>query len=719
MIPDIGNKSMPSHHKFLKYLPLFFLSVSVIFLYSYYHSELPLFLPRTWNSNGDPHTELQRTNIQSPRFLNPSSQNPALAEPVSGNHDSSPPTLSETSFADSRGAPLHSGHPNCSGTSLSVPIISTTSPENPNSGNTTKNPNSLNPNFHFIIKVLTFDRLASLTRCLYSIAHADYAGDRISLHIYVDHFRFDELGNKSRALLDQKLEEARKILGFIDEFQWKHGEKMVHYRTQNVGLQAQWLESWWPASDDEFVFIVEDDLELSPLFYKYLKTLIANYYYDRSNSSELIYGASLQRPRFVAGKHGNKLQLDNQTHVFLYQMVGTWGQLLFPKPWKQFRLWYDTQKTMGIKPILEGMVTTNWYKKKGERIWTPWFIKFLHSFGYFNLYTNISLERALSVSHRDAGVNYGRSAGPDSSLINGSSPLDINLLEMKPLKDLKWFDFCFGEVVMGRVAKNFNELGSLLLSLQKQGTVIVVDLYRISKANAMNLLCHFERLNIRNYVLLGDGSGFLYDLANRGHPVVDSELLVLEIRAFDPMKMQGVNSDFMKEILIKNHVINKCLESGLGAWLITANMVPIENMFSNMTYQREDIVLVKDTELLFFRNSETMVKAWSSSERKMVEMAQSLVSKGEPVGEERERAFVYIATKILRNIGITIEERDSTGFGVRIGGDVNKTENGTRKRVVFWSDGLDLGLVRDNLESMDLWGIDRDLACKAVVCHHL
>ncbi|ERM99099.1 hypothetical protein AMTR_s00101p00129070 [Amborella trichopoda] len=261
------------------------------------------------------------------------------------------------------------------------------------------------------------------------------------------------------------------------------------------------------------------------------------------------------------------------------------------------------------------MVTTNWYKKKGERIWTPWFIKFLRSFGCFNLYTNISLESALSVSHRDAGVNYGRSAGPDSNLINGSSPLDINLWEMKPLKDLKWFDFCFGEVVMGRVAKNFNELGSLLLSLQKQGTVIVVDLYRISKANAMNLLSHFERLNIRNYILFGDGLGFLYDLANRGHPVVDSEPLVLEIRAVDPMKMQGVNSDFMKEILIKNHVINKCLESGLGAWLITANMVPIENLFSNMTYQREDMVLVRDTELLFFRNLETMVKAWSSSER--------------------------------------------------------------------------------------------------------
>jgi hypothetical protein len=37
-------------------------------------------------------------------------------------------------------------------------------------------------------------------------------------------------------------------------------------------------------------------------------------------------------------------------------MVGTWGQLLFPKPWKEFRLWYDEHKSKGIKPILEGMV---------------------------------------------------------------------------------------------------------------------------------------------------------------------------------------------------------------------------------------------------------------------------------------------------------------------------------------------------------------------------
>lgn len=58
----------------------------------------------------------------------------------------------------------------------------------------------------------------------------------------------------------------------------------------------------------------------------------------------------------LLGKHGNKLQVDSETHLFLYQMVGTWGQLLFPKPWKEFRLWYDVHKAKGIKPILQGMV---------------------------------------------------------------------------------------------------------------------------------------------------------------------------------------------------------------------------------------------------------------------------------------------------------------------------------------------------------------------------
>lgn len=156
--------------------------------------------------------------------------------------------------------------------------------------------------FSFTVKVLAFDRIESLRRCLRSLSAADYGGDRVDLHVFVDHFRgLDPAANESD-LVDGKLREAHRILNFLDRFGWQHGEKLVHYRTGNAGLQAQWLEAWWPGSDDEFAFVVEDDLEVSPLYYKFLKGLIARYYYDPSNFSPSIYGASLQRPRFVPGE---------------------------------------------------------------------------------------------------------------------------------------------------------------------------------------------------------------------------------------------------------------------------------------------------------------------------------------------------------------------------------------------------------------------------------
>lgn len=161
-----------------------------------------------------------------------------------------------------------------------------------------RNPNLLHDNFSFTVKVLTFNRIESLRRCLRSLAAAEYAGDRVNLHLLLDHFGAI---NGSDALVDGKLNESRRILDLIDGFDWVHGEKLVHYRTGNVGLQAQWLEAWWPVSDDDFAFVVEDDLEVSPLYYKYLRALILKYYYDASNYSPLIYGVSLQRPRFVAG----------------------------------------------------------------------------------------------------------------------------------------------------------------------------------------------------------------------------------------------------------------------------------------------------------------------------------------------------------------------------------------------------------------------------------
>ncbi|PIA53855.1 hypothetical protein AQUCO_00900444v1 [Aquilegia coerulea] len=573
------------------------------------------------------------------------------------------------------------------------------------------NPNS--SNFTLTIKLLAFDRLHSITRCLRSLANADYGNDRVNLHVYIDHFKEIDFVNGS-VILDQKLQESTRILDFVDGFSWKFGDKFVHYRTGNVGLQAQWLEAWWPSSDDEFAFVVEDDLEVSPLYYKFLRTLIVHYYYNSSNFNPSIYGASLQRPRFVSGKHGNKLQLDTEDRLFLYQLVGTWGQLLFPRPWKEFRLWYNTHKAKGIKPILQGMVTTGWYKRMGERIWTPWFIKFIHSRGYFNIYTNFQKERALSVSNRDAGVNYGKTAGPDSQLLDERS-LNFNLYEMQPLSNLKWYDFCFREVLPGRLVKSFDELAPVLHSVQKSKTIVLVSLFGVSQRIIMNMLCHFERLDIRNYIFVGPEMDFLRDLARRGHPVIDSKKLLKSITDSKFKGLEGSQAELIQEILVQAYVIKKCLDFGYDSWMVDGNMLPLSsNVLSDVDDFTYNISVMENSKILFVRSSSTTAKIWGDKF-----IYENAARAGSLLGDLRDREhFSCHMVKTLEERGVRIRKVDDLRFGLKIGTNyTNQTSVGDEKKMVFWSSEMRVDLIQSGLGKLGVWVVDGDNSCTSVVCH--
>ncbi|MCO5577767.1 hypothetical protein L7F22_031599 [Adiantum nelumboides] len=162
--------------------------------------------------------------------------------------------------------------------------------------------------FSFVIKLLTYDRLHSLARCLDSLTAADYGTQVVKLHLYIDHFPYSDISLSSpssksslpsEAAIEKSLKESHALLDYVDRFTWIHGPKEIQYRIQNAGLQGQWLEAWWPTSDNEFAFVVEDDMYLSPLYFKYLTRVIETYYYNPSNYDPTVYGISLQRPRFV------------------------------------------------------------------------------------------------------------------------------------------------------------------------------------------------------------------------------------------------------------------------------------------------------------------------------------------------------------------------------------------------------------------------------------
>lgn len=583
----------------------------------------------------------------------------------------------------------------------------------------------LSEKFSFVIKVLAYDRLESVSRCLESLARADYVKDRVKLHVFIDHFQIEEQGSSAGTVdIDSKLNNAHQILKYVDKFDWKHGEKVIHYRTQNAGLQAQWLEAWWPSSEDEFAFIVEDDMVLSPLFYRYLRALIANYYYNPANSNPSIYGVSLQRPRFVGGKHGNKLKVDNDTRLFLYQMVGTWGQLLFPKPWKEFRLWYDMHKSKGIKPILEGMITTGWYRRKREKIWTPWFIKFIHSRCYYNIYTNFLLDRALSISYRDAGVNYGKNIGPDSHLMNSSDILDFDLWEMKPLKLMDWYDFCFQKVLPYRYVKGLDQLEPVLSSVHKQKTVVLVNFFGVPDAIVRNLLCQFQKLGIRSYILLGGKSTLLDDLSRRGHAVIDANQLIDDMATVGVMDHQVPRAKEMREALATTYIMNKSLQLGYSIWLTRANIFPIEDLFSISSDIKNDVLSLETkqhlrTEVLYFRSSVSTIKLWNKVFAGLMSKAQSSVvgdlSKGEHI-----LAF-HLRSSII-GVGFKMKSIDAS-IMMQVGSSAINPGNATSTqpivKILFWPSNKDADYVKKHLKDRNLWMVDDELACTSIVCHRL
>ncbi|XP_074321216.1 uncharacterized protein LOC141657775 [Silene latifolia] len=561
-----------------------------------------------------------------------------------------------------------------------------------------------NHTFTFTIKLLAYNRLHSLTRCLHSLSSANYANDTVHLHIYIDHFPNSSFSTD----VGQKLESFKEILGFVDGFEWLHGVKVVHYRTVNVGLQGQWLEAWWPVNDHDFVFVVEDDLEVSPHYYLFLKKLILFYYYDDNNFSPWVFGASLQRPRFVPGKHGNKMNLDSESKLFLYQLVGTWGQLLFPRPWKEFRLWYDDHKARGIKPFLEGMVTNGWYKKMGERIWTPWFIKFIHSHGYFNIYTNFPHERALTVSHRDAGVNYGKTAGPDSQLLDRNSR-DIDLVTMNPLSNIQWYDFCFRKVLPGRVIKVLDDVGSILHTMELQKPILLVSVSQASEKAINNLICHFERLNIRNYIFIVPQrkSDLLRDLPRRGHPVIVTESVFDSITG-------GKNShhELISETVVQAYVIKKCLESWFDTWVISGNMLPLtNNPLLDIGDRTSDFYVGKGSRHFAVRISSSSRNIWGDVfVQRLADMTESLV--GRDGG-----SFGDVVEKFFDNIGIRLNIVDDTGVSLKLETtDMNQSVS-TNTKMITWSPSTDADIVRGRLQQLGMWIIDVDSSCKAVVCH--
>lgn len=109
------------------------------------------------------------------------------------------------------------------------------------------------------LSIITHNRPLSLARLLTSVNHARFFGDRVSLRINIEQTADDE------------------TLRIADAFNWEHGQTFLHHRVVLGGLLPAVAESWYPDSNHSYGVLLEDDVELSPMFYAWLKMTLLRY----------------------------------------------------------------------------------------------------------------------------------------------------------------------------------------------------------------------------------------------------------------------------------------------------------------------------------------------------------------------------------------------------------------------------------------------------------
>ena len=139
------------------------------------------------------------------------------------------------------------------------------------------------------IMVLTYNRVASLKRLLDSLCSAEYDGFRVDLDIWIDKSSKVDSVHDADVLL---------VSAAVD---WPFGIKTVHPQPTHAGLIAQWIDTWQPtASTKEMCVFLEDDLEVSPYFFKWLKAAHEAYAHRPDVS-----GFTLQRVQLRAKRGRN------------------------------------------------------------------------------------------------------------------------------------------------------------------------------------------------------------------------------------------------------------------------------------------------------------------------------------------------------------------------------------------------------------------------------
>lgn len=229
------------------------------------------------------------------------------------------------------------------------------------------------------IVVVAYNRLESLKRILASLSRGEYPRQPVELIISID--RGDN----------------QEVLQYADAFPWPHGEKRVIYRQENLGLKRHILTCGDLTQDHDGIILLEDDLVVSPDFYRYAQEC-----YTFVQGQDRIAGVALYNHRLSQLTEKVFEPLEDGFDNWYFRYACSWGQMWTKEQWALFKAWlmahsdYDFAASAKIPEHIK-----DW----GKHSWLKYHIAFCIETDRFFLYPRVARTTCFS----DAGVNFSES----------------------------------------------------------------------------------------------------------------------------------------------------------------------------------------------------------------------------------------------------------------------------------------------------------------------
>eukprot|EP00188_Purpureofilum_apyrenoidigerum_P001641 Plantae.Rhodophyta-Purpureofilum_apyrenoidigerum.ctg19257.p1 GENE.Plantae.Rhodophyta-Purpureofilum_apyrenoidigerum.ctg19257~~Plantae.Rhodophyta-Purpureofilum_apyrenoidigerum.ctg19257.p1 ORF type:complete len:784 (-),score=172.86 Plantae.Rhodophyta-Purpureofilum_apyrenoidigerum.ctg19257:1570-3921(-) len=449
----------------------------------------------------------------------------------------------------------------------------------------------------FKVIVLTMNRPWALERLLKSIDGAEYGNDEVDLDIIVDKPK-------------KKDEADPSTLQTANQFPWKRGEKRVIVFNKNQGLIRTWLTCFNATNANERVVILEDDLEVSPLYYRYLNAV-----HDQYHDVHDIAGFSLQRATLIPTFNPARKIAHGNHPVYMYKLVGTWGFSPRAEQWTQFQKWFfERFEDKSFKPFVDGLRINDWYN---GREWSNWFLRFCDEEDYFTLYGNMPEKTTLCANWREPGEHYGSGAakGIDFPVFEADVSYDFQLPPPERLLRLAWDGQLDPRYHSLFYRRNMNEINELVEHSQ-EAEFLAIGLYNsYFSIWARNFLCNLELLNVKPEKLM-----FVTNDRKAHRSFLDDQLPTTYLKFSGAEEERGTTFStpgYVELMLNRARLVLELLQRGVTLLLFDPDQVWLEDP---MTYVREhlkdeDIDLVgtitTQNELagnfLFFRPSERSI----------------------------------------------------------------------------------------------------------------